>query len=60
MESEKQRAIAASVRSLEQDIARMQTEHSEVIADLEEKHKAHISEIKKKQWVSNFIPAMSS
>lgn len=52
MEEERAQAIANAVRSLEQDLGRMQTEHAEVIADLEDKHKATVSEVKKKQWVS--------
>lgn len=53
MEKERAKAISNAVRSLEQDLSRMQTEHAEVIADLEEKHRAAISEAKKKQWCYN-------
>lgn len=52
LETERAQAINNAVRSYEQDLGRMQTEHTEVIADLEEKHRAAISEVKKKQWVS--------
>lgn len=52
LEEERAQAIANAVRSLEQDLVRMQTEHAEVIADLEDKQRATISEVKKKQWVS--------
>lgn len=53
LEEERSQAVANAVRSYEQDLGRMQTEHMEVIADLEEKHRAAISEVKKKQWVSD-------
>ncbi|XP_052122169.1 zinc finger MYND domain-containing protein 11 isoform X2 [Frankliniella occidentalis] len=53
LEEKREQAVANAVRSYEQDLGRMQTEHTEVIADLEEKHRAAISEVKKKQWCYN-------
>ncbi|KAK3923425.1 Zinc finger MYND domain-containing protein 11 [Frankliniella fusca] len=53
LEEKQKQAVANAVRSYEQDLGRMQTEHTEVIADLEEKHRAAISEVKKKQWCYN-------
>ncbi|XP_046396293.1 zinc finger MYND domain-containing protein 11 [Ischnura elegans] len=52
-EVEKQRAIAAALRSLEHDIEKLKEDQAAEIEELNERHRQNLSDAKKKQWCYN-------
>ncbi|XP_076044943.1 zinc finger MYND domain-containing protein 11-like isoform X2 [Oratosquilla oratoria] len=49
-ENEKSKAVQSAIKQMEKDIEKMKEDHKNKQLDIEEKHKQHISETKKKQW----------
>ncbi len=50
-DQEKKRAVNVATRSLERDLERLKADHATEIEQMNDRHRAEMSELKKKQWV---------